>query len=266
MDKATRQEQLLRDLATVAVRPVPEFEAASQEDQDAITVLLTTSPMPSHPSPWVVANVHNSLRRHLPNSRIIVLADGVDGPEPETYTQFKEAALAEGWELYAFVGHHHQNLMVRAALREVTTPLVIVGDGDWGFHQKYMDWRGIVATLLDDSRRIQHIQIRQDNLGIWELDMDCFGELQTSHGIYVLPTRNFQAPTHIARTDWYRKISSYFTVPQLLERPNMWDALKITGGINEMAAYIPLGPIGRLYHLNGQHVVSPNELHGIGDL
>ena len=266
MDKAIRQAQVLSDLAVVARQDVPEFAPASEEDQAAITVLLTTSPMPSHPSPWVVENVYNSLRRHLLGSRILILADGVTGAEPEAYTEFKKNAQDLGWELLSFTGHHHQNLMVREALKMVTTPLVIVGDGDWGFHKRYMDWRGIVATLLDESNHVQHIQIRQDNIGVWELDMDCFGELENLHGIYVVPTRNFQAPTHIARTDWYRNLASSFKTPQLLERGEMWNALHTTGAINEMAAYIPPGPIQRIYHLNGQHVRWPEQLGGIGDL
>ena len=243
-----------------------EFEVASQPDQNQITVLLTTCPMPSHPSPWVVEAVVRSIRRHLPTSRIVILCDGPKGEEPESYTQFKDAARELEMELMVFSSHHHQTLMVKGALDLVTTPLVIVGDGDWGFHHKYINWHGIVATLTDENSRFKHIQIRQDELGTWEWDMKCFGTLKRIHGIDLLPTTNFQAPTHIARTDWYRKIASYLTLPQLLERQNMWDALRITGGINEMAAYLPPGPIGRLYHLNGQHVQWPWQVNGIGDL
>ena len=103
MDKATRQAQILRDLATVVRQDVPEFAPASEEDQAAITVLLTTSPMPSHPDPWVVGNVHNSIRRHLPGSRILVLADGVVGSEPETYTEFKKNAKELGKKLQTLI-------------------------------------------------------------------------------------------------------------------------------------------------------------------
>lgn len=266
VDKEIRQTNMLRDLANMFRQEVPPFEAASQEDQDQITVLLTTSPMPSHPSPWVVENVYNSLRRHLPTSRIVILCDGVNGPEPKSYIEFKAAAIEKGWELAAFSGHYHQNLMVRDVLETVMTPLVIVGDGDWGFHKRYMDWHGIVSTLTDDSNDINHIQIRQDNIGVWELAMDCFGELQEFHNIFVLPTRNFQAPTHIARTDWYRNVAKFFTTPQLLERSQMHHALHVTHGLYQMAAYIPPGPIARIYHLDGQHVRWPEQLGGIGDL
>lgn len=33
----------------------------------------------------------------------------------------------------------------------------------------------------------------------------------------------------------------------------------------EMAGYIPIGPIGRLYHLDGRGVRFPVQIGGIGD-
>ena len=268
MDKATRQAQILRDLATVVRQDVPEFAPASEEDQAAITVLLTTSPMPSHPDPWVVGNVHNSIRRHLPGSRILVLADGVVGSEPETYTEFKKNAKELGWELVEFSGRHHQTLMMRDVLLSgmITTPLVVAGDGDWGFHQKYMNWRGIVATLLDNASRFKMIEIRQDNIGTWELEWDVFGDLRLEHGIHILPTTLYQAPTHIARVDWYQKMIAPVKIADFLERDELTRVLRDTGGINQMGCYIPPGPIGRLYHLNGRDVRWPSQLGGIGDL
>lgn len=265
-DKAIRQYKLGQVIAALEREPVPPMESATKECQDQITVLLTTCPLPSHPSPWVVEAVCHSIRRHLPTSRIVILCDGPKEMEPDSYPEFKKAARDLGLELAEFAAHHHQTLMVRTAFLStdfITTPIVIVGDGDWGFRQRYIDWQGIVNTLMDDTNRINHIQIRQDILGVWEFAMDCFGELERYHGINVLPTTNFQAPTHIARTDWYRRIARHLHNPQLLERQDMWDALRLTGGIDEMAAYIPPGPIGRLYHLDGQNVRSPEQVKEI---
>lgn len=268
LDKETRQAKILEDLAVVERQMVPAFAPASEEDQAQITVLLTTSPMPSHPSPWVVGNVHNSIRRHLPNSRILVLADGVTGEEPGTYTEFKKNAKELGWELVEFAGKHHQSLMMRDVLLSgmITTPLVIAGDGDWGFHKRYMDWRGIVATLLDSESQFKSIQIRQDNIGVWELAWDVFRDLQSEHGIYLLPTTCFQGPTSISRIDWWQKMALSLKVPDFLECDELRAVMYETGGINQMGAYIPPGPIGRIYHLNGQHVLRPEQLGGIGDL
>lgn len=242
------------------------FAEADDFAQENITVLLFTSPIPSHPNTWVLDNVYNSIRTHLPNSRIIILADGVDGGEPDSYKLFKESVRQSGRDMIVFTGRQHQTLMLRYALTTpgiVETPLAMVGEHDWGLFKSFVNWRGITETLLDSSCPFKLIQLRQDAIGEWELEKNFFGELVRLHGINLLPTTNYQCPTHIARVDWYRHLVPSLSQPDFLERTELGNILTQAGAIREMAAYIPAGPMQRLFHLNGRAVRSVNQIQGL---
>lgn len=236
--------------------PAEPFRPAGPE-QDKITVLIFTSPVPSHPSTRLLENVFNSVRAHLSSARIIILADGCDGPEPEAYTQFKNAAASKGWEVVGFTGHHHQTLMLKYALLTpnlVTTELVFITEHDWGVKPLFINWHGIVETLAAPIRKVNLIQIRQERISTIEHD-NCFSEAAMDvNGIKLLPTACFQCPSHVARVDWYREQVRELRIPDFLERDELRAALVRSGGIHEMAAYIPMGFVSRLYHLNGRWI------------
>ena len=62
---------------------------------DQITVLMTTCPRPSHPSTKILDESIASIRRELPDSPIIITADGpkegVDRKQLMSYAGFCEA-------------------------------------------------------------------------------------------------------------------------------------------------------------------------------
>jgi hypothetical protein len=264
---------LPRDLAILNSRPAKPFEVADDAMQKRLTVLIFTSHVPSHPHVWLLENVYKSVRRHMPNVRIVVLADGYDGLEPDSYTQFKQTVRERDWEIIEFRQRMHQSLMLKYALLTpgfITTPLVMVGEHDWGLKPLYIDWRGITDVLLNPQNKFKLIQIRQDMLGAWELCAGFLGEVVTvaskKREVHLLPTRWFQCPTHIVRCDWYRQLAPSLKEPDFLERKDMENALKDTGAVEQMACYIPDGPMGRQYHLNGREVKRPEQLGGIGGL
>jgi hypothetical protein len=257
------------------------FAPADESVASNITVLIVTSPAPSHPADWLIANVYESIRCQLPDARIVILADGVESEEPESYVEFKSQIRQRGWELVEFKGKHHSALMFREAILSVVkTPLVMFGEHDWGMRKLYIDWRGIVESLLDPVSKFRLIQIRQAKAAGWELGF--FGEqLESFHGINLLPTICFQGPMHVARTDWYRQMVPFLQRPQNLEGDDITllilkdlgyeggpilEGLLATRDRTTMACYIPDGPMGRLYHLDGRYVTSPDQLHGIGNL
>ncbi len=203
---------------------------------------------------------------YRPTARILILADGVDGIEPEQYVEFKNRVKNKGWEIIEFTGKHQQNLMLKHALLTkgiITTPLIMVCEHDWGFKEAYINWSAITKSLLQDYKLIQ---IRQDRLGLWELSKGYFGVLARYEGICLLPTSCFQGPVHVARCDWYRKVISHVSKPEMLEWQDMEHALVKTGGIREMACYIPSGPMGRLYHLDGRNISRLQQLEGMWNL
>lgn len=241
------------------------FAIADEFAQENITVLIFTSPIPSHPHTWVLDNVYDSIRAQLPKAKIIVLADGVDGSEPKSYTIFKQAVRQSGKDMIAFHGRHHQTLMLRFALIAgiIKTPLVMVGEHDWGIYKLFIDWLKIAHVLLDFSCPFKLIQVRQAAIGQWEIDNKYFGSLFNFDGIDLLSSSCFQAPIHIANCEWYRPLIAKCSQPDFLERAELGNIFIHTGAIKEMAAYIPAGPMGRLYHLNGRDVRHPSQIQGL---
>jgi hypothetical protein len=255
------------DVKAVMRQGARPFTPADEFVQVNLTTVIFTSPVPSHPSTWLLENVYDSIRYHLPNMRIVVLADGTDGDEPGSYVEFKNQARRKGWELLAFKGRHLQSLMLREALLNVVkTPLVMVAEGDWGLRKLYVDWCGIAEVLLDPTCRYKLVQLRQDRLGDWELTSrdHSFGALECYHGVNLLPTTWFQCPTHVANSDWYRRLVPFMLTPQFLERDELTEGMRFIGALDEMACYIPPGPMmGRCYHLDGRNVVNIRQADGL---
>jgi len=243
-----------------------KFRPAGKNEQKAITVLIFTSHIRSHPDPWVTDNVYRSIREHLPFSRIVVLCDGKDTDEPWEYREYKHRLLVSGKEIVRFKGWQHQTLMLKRALMTedfITTPLVMVTEHDWGIRRRFVDWDAIVRALLDERFGFRLVQLRQNEAASWEYKF--FGKLISRSGANFLPTTCFQCPMHIADVSWYRDIVRDLHIPDFLERAELGDIMMHKNYLDDMACYIPRGPMGRLYHLNGRDVLSPSEVGGICD-
>lgn len=144
---------------------------------------------------------------------------------------------------------------------------MLVGEHDWGMRRRYIDWDGIANVLLNPASPFRLIQIRQDEIGSWEVypqPFQMFSKVVECNGLYFLPTTWFQCPMHLAVCDWYHDVLKDVTHPDFLERDELRTAMSM-GASLEMACYIPIGPIGRLYHLDGRGVRFPVQIGGIGD-
>lgn len=101
-----------------------------------ITILISTSPIKSHPSTDIIDKCIASVRQYLPTSRIIIMADGVR-PEQEDYTERYHEYLTRLQNKYPEVGffregeHAHQANMTKDALPLVETPLIFFIEHDW---------------------------------------------------------------------------------------------------------------------------------------
>jgi hypothetical protein len=106
--------------------------------------------------------------------------------------------------------------------------------------------------------------LRQNKIGQWETDAGYFrDDVVKAHDIYLLPTTCFQTPVHVACVDWYRKLVPSLSQPDFLERTELANVLHQTGAVNEMACYIPSGPMGRLYHLDGRNLTNRSQMLGV---
>src|ERR1700679_3656640 len=107
--------------------------------KDKVTVLVLTSPIKSHPDTSIICHTIATCRFHFPDSRLVVLMDGVRAEQEEyreRYTEFKSRLRAkfagdDKTEFVEFDKHMHQVGMTRFALNEVVkTPLIFFVEQD----------------------------------------------------------------------------------------------------------------------------------------
>ncbi len=98
-----------------------------------ITILISTSPRPSHPSTRILDQTILSIRAQLPNASIIIMADG--GGD-EKYQDFLYAIKDRYSDctVIAYKENVQQSGMLETALKLVKTPLVFYLEDDWEIH------------------------------------------------------------------------------------------------------------------------------------
>lgn len=137
--------------------------AADRPAGERLTILVTTSPIPSHPSPVLLRTLFASFRQHLPGlaecPRLLV-CDGYERDDgrpqlcpAQDYDGFLCAAeqLAETGELghckiLRLGSNHGYGLALAAALQQVTTEFVLVVQHDWLF-VKDVDMASVVKAF-----------------------------------------------------------------------------------------------------------------------
>lgn len=141
--KRRHRRDLLDDVAAVADLP-----PVDRGVDDLITVLIPTSPIPSHPSLDIISETVASVRDRLPGAEILLMCDGVAPGQEHRRADYDEYLRRLLWAAnlewddvvpFLFAEHTHQAGMTRQILDEVRTPLVLfvehdtplVGDVDW---------------------------------------------------------------------------------------------------------------------------------------
>lgn len=100
-----------------------------------ITVVIPTSPIPSHPSDSIIRRAVAFVREQLPLSRIIITCDGTQGEEP-AYKQYRDALMYHSGNVNVIGNslHIHQSGLLTHVLggpTPITTPLLLYLEHDW---------------------------------------------------------------------------------------------------------------------------------------
>lgn len=180
-----------------------------------ITVLIPTSPIPSHPSTAILNETIFNVRKYT-DAEIIIMMDGVHSSlahRTEDYEKYRNAVIeaieaGEYGNCWAidFEHHTHQAEMTRQVLKEhVETPLILfcehdtspVGDipferlCDFVLHHNAINYLrfNIFDRILDEHQylMLDHVPIQVD-------------------GVRFVRTIQYSQRPHIAKTDWYREI------------------------------------------------------------
>jgi hypothetical protein len=178
------------------------------------TVLIPTSPIPSHPDTGIIEQTVATVRHHLPDAEIIVMADGVR-PEQEHRRHDYETYLNRLVRLCAqwgntvplvFDGHQHQANMTRQALDLVDTPTVTFVEHDTPLcADEHIDWdacyqaisSGVVNTVRFHFEAVipePHKYLMVDRTP------------KKIAGLSCIRTRQWSQRPHVTSTGWYRAV------------------------------------------------------------
>lgn len=231
--------------------------------EDEITVVITTSPIPSHPSTAIIDAAYGSIRHHLPSSQILILMDGVREEQNHLRAQYEEYKKNLFCKNYAnvhmieFPNFKHQAGMMREVLREniIKTPLVFWVEHDFPLNYTFIKWEEVVKTLLSgeihclrfchdsDARYFDrpHQQEQFKNLTGHEMSLYI-----NQFGLRLLPVINMDTLPHIATIDFYRFIIGLFQEAKIhIDCPQMNSVLELSYPTWKVALYAPEGNMKR---------------------
>lgn len=206
------RQQLRRDALELSGTP------DSSAPDEAITVVIPTSPIPSHPSTHIIDETIASIRERLPAAEIIITCDGIRAEQADrrnAYHQYLKRLLwkcAHEWTHVVpiiFDEHVHQGGMARAALEHVDTPCILYVEHDTPITGD-IDFEGCVRAVRSGRANViryhfeaqipgPHVHLMLDREPV---DVD---------GVPMIRTIQWSQRPHLASTGFYRTmIATYF--------------------------------------------------------
>lgn len=181
------------------------------------TVLIPTSPIPSHPDTWIIEQTVATVRHHIPDAEILVMCDGVRReqehyrPAYEEYIRRVSWLAAHEWgrcTLIVHDQHQHQANMTRHALGLVDTPTVTFIEHDVPLcADEHIDWDACYAAIA--SGELNTVRFHFESV-IPEphkyLMVDRVPKMVA--GLSCVRTRQWSQRPHVSSTDYYRRMLS----------------------------------------------------------
>jgi hypothetical protein len=249
-------DQLNHDLNGIGI------ERDATHWSDDVTIVMTTSPVPVHPSTddtlFTLDSVYESMGCR---PQTIIACDGVRPEQHELKEAYLEYArritrigINSNHILPMYGGKHlHQIKLTQLALTEVTTPLLLFMEHDTPFNTEPVDWAACVDMMLyagADVLRFHHentIPTPHNHLMEDPVPTSAFG-------VPVIRTRQWSQRPHLANVDYYRRMLGI-----VARRPNngfIEDAQHSVAlhnpRSNRVAIYAPEGGFCRTYHTDGR--------------
>jgi len=212
--------QAKRDLAWDLGDALVALGAEQREPvvDDLVTVLVPTSPIPSHPSLAILEQTLASIRVQLPSAEIIVMADGVRPEQEHHRHDYEEYVRQVVWACHRrwpnvvpmVQRHHvHQANTTRDALELVRTPLVLFVEHDTPLVGA-IEWDGLAEVVLAGDANA--VRFHYDETVHPEHQPLMVGPSQPIAGHrdmdapWGIPTVQWSQRPHLASADWYRRV------------------------------------------------------------
>lgn len=181
---------------------------------ELVTLVVTTSPIPSHPSLVLLRTLLNSFRKHLvdfENYNLLLVCDGFsrsDGKDQlcskEAYQQFLDSVqelCASGelgnCQILELKSCHGYGLALSAALAEVVTEFVFVVQHDW-LLVKDVDL-GPVVNAMDLDATIKYVGLQSLTT------LDYARRMQLRYNLQLPPDRHLCGLRLVPQLLWYDK-------------------------------------------------------------
>ncbi len=235
---------------------------------DQITVLVPTSPIPSHPSTAIIeATLASVDTAGLGECRMIVMADGVRDEQEgrwEDYTEYVDLLCdlcmeRPTTEVIMFGTFYHQAMMTAITLERVTTPLILFVEHDTPLCGE-IPWLSMCAAIASGEADV--IRLHHEAGVLKEHRYLVNGRRQDVHGVPMIRLAQFSARPHLSSAEWYRRILSAFFSPDARtfiedrlygEIATPWVERKEWGGVCRLWMYAPTeGTWKRSEHLDGR--------------
>jgi hypothetical protein len=234
------------------------FKPANEE---RITVLISSSPIPSHPDTGIIEQTVASVRKQLPLSEILIMCDGVR-PEQEhrrqDYTEYLERLvwLCRRWRTVPLLfDFQHQANMTRRALDLVRDDLILFVEHDTPLEGQ-IPWQPLAHFILNEDFHLIRFHHETAIPKEHEWLMRAKALMQQRGVDYpIMKTVQWSQRPHLARTAYYRAwINDSFPVTSRtfiedrmhgIVETEQWEKFRL--GI-----YHPRGSIRRSSHLDGR--------------
>lgn len=232
-----------------------------------VTVIVPVSPIASHPETHILEETIASVRHHLPDSEIILTFDGVRPEQEDRRQDYEEAIRRTLWladhawgNVCPFIhdSHRHQSGMMRAALDEVRTPLLLYVESDTPLvTDELIAWPAITEFILSGQSNLVRLS-HESHL----LPAHSHMHHGTDHAGLFTRTSQYSARPHVAAVAYYRRcLDSYFTphARSFLEDrlhgvvDEAWNTDGMAGwNQHRLHIYTPEGNIKRSWHSDGR--------------
>ncbi|MFJ1459744.1 hypothetical protein [Nocardia sp. N2S4-5] len=242
-------------------------QAGEQDWHPPITVLMSVSPIPSHPDTRIIDETIASVRAQLPDAEIVIACDGVR-PEQEhrraAYEEFLQRLLWSADHVWHNVlpliydEHLHQAACARRALDHIGTPLILFVEHDTPLLGD-IPWRELVDAIRAghaNTIRLHHeASILEPHRHLMLDDSP-----QEVGGVPMMRTIQWSQRPHLANAFWYRNMLDHMlpakTFIEDQAHGQLIDAYQTSGVMGwfwwRTLIYTPPGSTQRSYHLDGR--------------
>jgi hypothetical protein len=248
--------------------------APCERTDPLITVILTASPIRSHPDTRILDETIGSIRAQLPGAEIILTFDGVRSEQEALRGAYEEHIRRVLWKAdhqwrhvlpLIFDEHVHQAVATKRALERVRTPLILFVEQDTPLNERDIPWADIGETILAGDANVVRFSHEASILEPHRhLMLDPAPQLV--RGVPMTRTIQWSQRPHLASRAFYRSmLERYFPNDERsFIEDVIYGKLSVTHAIDGDMGWLgwrtwlftPEGSIERSYHTDGREGAS----------